>query len=68
MATLNYNKIASILLNEHVPITLVKLSVISDMPMVETKEILDFFAAAGFLKNGNDYEKIELSEKARSII
>ena len=68
MATLNYNKIATILLREHEPITLVKLSVISGMPILETKEILSFFASEGFLKYGNNYDKIQLSDKARSII
>jgi predicted transcriptional regulator len=60
-----YNKVASILLKQNEPIKIEKLSLLSSISISELREILRFFASEGFLKNKDNFDKIELTLKAK---
>jgi hypothetical protein len=61
----HYNKVASILLKQNHPIKLERLSMLSSISISELKEILKYFNLEGFLKHKDNFDKIELTEKAK---
>ncbi len=61
----HYNKVATILLKQKEAISIEKLSIIAGLTMHELKEVLRFFNSEGFLKNNDNFEKIELTDKAK---
>ncbi len=63
---LPYEKVASELLKQNEAITIEKLSLLTSISTTDLKEILTFFKSQGFLKHGDDFNKILLTEKARS--
>ncbi len=63
---LSYEKVASELLRQNEAISIEKLSILTSISTSELKEILRFFKSQGYLKHGEDYTKILLTEKARS--
>jgi hypothetical protein len=62
---LQYNKVATILLKQSESISIEKLSILSSLNIHELKEILRYFNNEGFLKYKNNFEKIELTYKAK---
>lgn len=62
---LHYNKVATILLKQTESISIEKLSILSSLNIQELKEILRFFNNEGFLKYKDNFEKIELTDKAK---
>jgi predicted transcriptional regulator len=61
----HYNKVATILLKQSEAISIEKLSILSGLTIHELKEVLRFFNSEGFLKNKDNFEKIELTDKAK---
>lgn len=61
----HYNKVATILLKQAEAISIEKLSILSGLTIHELKEVLRFFNSEGFLKNKDNFEKIELTDKAK---
>ncbi|MEN9337654.1 MAG: hypothetical protein RLZZ500_2641 [Bacteroidota bacterium] len=61
----HYNKVATILLKQSEAISIEKLSILSGLTIHELKEVLRFFNSEGFLKNKENFEKIELTDKAK---
>jgi len=62
---LQFEKVATILLGLSDTITIQQLSIVSGLSTTELTEILKHFNSLGFLKNGTNFEKILLSEKAK---
>ncbi len=62
----HYNKVAKILLETEHPITIYKLSVISNISTVELTQILKFFVAQNYLKYKDDWNKILLNDNIRN--
>lgn len=62
----HYNIVATILLKQNEPITIEKLSLLSSLNTHELKEVLRYFNSEGFLKFKDNFEKIQLTEKARN--
>lgn len=44
-----------------------KLSIVSNTPINELKEILEFFNTEGFLIHKDNFKRIQLSSKAKEI-
>jgi hypothetical protein len=65
METNHYRKIAETLLEEDKPLTIEKLAVIVNLPLKEIETVLMYFSSQGFLKHGEDFKKILLSDKAK---
>lgn len=63
---LHYNKVATILLKQTESINIEKLSLLSSLTIYELKEVLRYFNSEGFLKHKDNFEKIELTEKAKN--
>jgi hypothetical protein len=63
---LHYNKVATILLKQTESISIEKLSLLSSLNIHELKEVLRFFKSEGFLKHNENFEKIELTKKAKN--
>lgn len=61
----HYNKVATILLKQTEAVSIEKLSILSGLTIHELKEVLRFFNLEGFLKNKDNFEKIELTDKAK---
>lgn len=62
----SYNKVATILLKQTEYISIEKLSLLSSLSIHELKEVLRYFNSEGFLKYKNNFEKIELTDKAKN--
>lgn len=61
----HYNKVATILLKQTEAISIEKLALLSELGTYELREVLHFFNAEGFLKHKDNFEKIELTDKAK---
>jgi hypothetical protein len=63
--TVHYTKIAKILIKLDEPISLEKLSLISNITTTELKEIISFLDRHDFLKNKKSLTKIQLKQKIK---
>ena len=61
-----YRKIAEKLLQEDSPISIEQLAVNTNLPVKEIELVLKEFDSAGFLKYKSNFNKVLLSEKART--
>ena len=63
--TTHYLKVAKLLLNLDKPISIEKLSLISNIPTSELKQVIKFLSDNNFLKYGSDETKIQLKETSK---
>jgi hypothetical protein len=63
--TNHYSKVAKLLLEQNKPITIEKLSLISNIPTSEIKLIIKFLNNNSFMKYGEDLTKIQLKENTK---
>lgn len=65
MENIQYEKVAILLLQQDKPISIEKLSILSDMPIKELEEVLRFFNSEHFLVYQDNWQKILITENAR---
>lgn len=63
--TNHYLKVAKLLLEQNKPISIEKLSLISNIPTSELKLIIKFLNNNDFMKYGEDLTKIQLKENTK---
>ena len=63
--TNHYSKVVKLLLEQNKPITIEKLSLISNIPTSEIKQIVKFLNDNSFMKYGEDLTKIQLKENTK---
>lgn len=63
--TNHYLKVAKLLLEQNKPISIEKLSLISNIPTSELKLIIKFLNKNDFMKYGEDLTKIQLKENTK---